>query len=167
MPIAPPKKRKPTVSRSSGWPTIVVQIVPTWVITAEATDARSESRVLIVAVRSFLSHKLELTIYPYNLAEEPERQSTHKHDLPGIKIENLGKQHKDSVSHGLEISNQSRIPPAIQLRIAQRMENVAERRYTRTRKAAIYTRGSKPTGTSPINSMSAAYNIQAHLRSTK
>jgi hypothetical protein len=167
MPIAPPRKRKPTVSNSSGWPTTVVQIVPIWVITAEATDARSDSRVLIVAVRSFLSHKLELTIYLHNLAEEPECKSTHEHDLPGIKIENLGKQYKDSISHQLEISNQGRIPPEIQFRIAQRIEKVAERRYTRMRKAAIYTKGSKPTGTSPISSTSAAYSIQAHLQSAK
>ena len=73
MPTAPPMKRKPTVSRSSGWPTMVVQMVPTWVITAVATDARSDNRVLMVVVRSFLSDKLELAIYLNNLAEEPER----------------------------------------------------------------------------------------------
>ena len=153
------------MSSSSGWPTIVVQIVPISVITAEETDARSDNRVLIVAVKSFLSNKLELTVYLHNLAEEPECKSTHEHDLPGIKIENLSKQHKDSISHSLEISNQGRIPPAIQLSIAQRILKVAERRYTNTRKAAIYTKGSKPTGTSPINSMIAAYSIQAHLQS--
>ena len=58
MPTAPPKKRKPTVSSSRGWPTIVVQIVPIWEITEVATDARSLNRVLIVAVKSFLSYHI-------------------------------------------------------------------------------------------------------------
>ena len=107
---------------------MVVQIVPTWVITAVATEPRSVNRVLIVAVKSFLSHKLELVVYLHNLAEEPECKSTHKHDLPGIKIENLGKQHKDGITHSLKISNQGRIPPEIQFRIAQRIEKVEERR---------------------------------------